>query len=162
MSRISRKELRGMQDGRPYYRAFIELVLRRDEGDLLSYSHLSDELEGLPLKGIYNAHHLAKGELAREHETVLRAVKNVGYVIVRQSEHLDVAVAHQRKAFNQFRRAKDVLDGTDLSGLSRDDRIRLDQERANLVMFINAASSRKRRFQYKPSRGDHPQGPGTP
>lgn len=109
-------------DGRSDREVVYELVRDADPGATYTYDELTAALQdGLDAKvgrdRVYRAVGAANRTLLREHNRYLGVVKNVGYRVLRGSEHAAVAVRRKEKARTQLQRGKEILVHTRLGEL---------------------------------------------
>lgn len=102
----------------------VDLVADIPEDTILSYADIAsaldvDEDNRELCQGVVNA---AKRGIEATHSKALVAVPNVGYRVVKASEHLGLAQHHQKRGRRQLVRAKSKVAHVDMSKLTKGER----------------------------------------
>lgn len=102
----------------------VDLVADIDEDVVIPYEDIAaaievDEDDRATCQGAVNA---AKRSIEKTHSKALVAVPNVGYRVVRASEHLGLAQSHQSRGRRQLTRAKSKVVHVDMSKLTEGER----------------------------------------
>ncbi|MEJ4100889.1 hypothetical protein V5S96_11055 [Corynebacterium mastitidis] len=100
----------------------VEVVEKSQPGERLTYGLLKDLFGVDSLGAIHSAVNSAKPSVEKSTGKALVAVARVGYRVALPSEHVGLAVAHQRKGRGQLRRAQSKVENVDLGALTLDQR----------------------------------------
>ena len=94
------------------------LVDRAEHGHLFTYEELREQLHAGDTETVQKAVNGARMAVEKATSKTLINVRNTGYRVAEPSEHVEAAVAHQRKSVRQIHRAKSKVDNVDLAGLT--------------------------------------------
>jgi hypothetical protein len=97
-----------------------EVIAKMDIGDVIKFERLQKILK-LPRRGVYIPVGRAVRELERSHKRTLENVRGVGYRMVEAREHDRLSHKQQIRARRRIKRAQEILEGTDIQLLTREE-----------------------------------------
>jgi hypothetical protein len=99
----------------------VDLLSQAPVDSVVPYAEMEALIEG-NRSVVQACVHQAQSALSRDHNVSLKAVRNVGYRVVPPMEHVDLAVAQQRKARRGMGRGRRHVDYVDMSELTEPQR----------------------------------------
>ena len=108
-------------------------------GDILTYERIC-EITERDIEQARKHVHRAVRELERTHQRTVRCVPNVGYEVVKASEHFTLARRQLRLGRRRVRRAEQIVEATNIEDLDNAERLRLEsmaERTANLISMFS-------------------------
>lgn len=99
----------------------VELFSNTPVDSVVSYAEMEELLEA-DRSVVQAIVHQAQSALSRIHNVSLKSVRNVGYRVVPPIEHVDLALAQQKKARRGMGRSRRHVDHVDMSQLTEQER----------------------------------------
>jgi hypothetical protein len=133
-------------DGRSDWRVIFDLVEHLKPGEEVGHDVLLAELETTDRSRLYRAVQRANRELWSTRSRSLGVVKGVGYRMLRAEEHEAQANSYQRQARRRISNAVAVVEATDLSQLSADQREWMVKVQSGIHLLAQAMDSHARQL----------------
>lgn len=131
----------------PEWRVLAEALVPLAVDDLVTYDWLDEQL-GRDFRTNRSPIYRAQTEmLATQHRTLANVV-GVGYRIAKANEHHGLASKQRKKARRSITRAVRIINGTNVSALTSEERLRLDR----LEHTVKAQANMLRRTEVRVSR----------
>lgn len=127
-------------DGIAEHRIVADLILDRSIGDTVTYDELAaalghDHVDRRRLQAIARR---ANSELRRDHQRSIEAVVNLGYRVLRPSEHVMQARRYRDRSRRSMKTGVQVLRATDLDQLTADEQQRAVGEMMAMSRVVQA------------------------
>ncbi len=114
-------------DGRPMWRIiYDDLLAKAKIGDIITYDQLRKALPGVEEASVRGSYFRACKEVESEMSRTFANVRGVGYRMVEAREHEGLARAHHKRSRRQIGKAIRKARSADRSGLSAEEKARLD------------------------------------